>query len=294
MSNFALPTPPYFMVILSTSELYDDLMFKVMSEKVLELAEKMDGFLGHQWTCQEESVSITYWDSVLAARDWMQHPMHTKTINIGNQFWFSSYSLKLAEVKEESRVVGNSIEGNSSRFPHIETSRGILKVLSLENVHLLYDFVNREREHLARWEPTRNEEYYTLKTCELRIKEMRRDFLEDKGVVLCLLDKTESEMIAYTNFSAISRGVFQSCCLGYSLSKSYEGQGYMTEALRAGIEFMKSISIDRIQASHMPVNKRSAAVLNRLGFEKEGVAKNYLKINGEWEDHIVTALLMRD
>ncbi|WP_223295020.1 GNAT family N-acetyltransferase [Marinomonas mediterranea] len=269
-------------------------MFKIMTEKVLELAEGLDGFLGHEWTSQEESISITYWSSISAAREWMAHPMHAKTINIGNQFWFSSYSLKLAEVKEEKRVKDNLIEANTSRFPYIETPRGVLKVLSYDNIALLHRFVNKEREHLAKWEPLRNEEYYTLKTCELRVKEMRREFLEDKGVVLCLLNKDETEMIAYTNFSSISRGIFQSCCLGYSLSKAYEGQGYMTEALRAGIQYMKSISIDRIQASYMPANNRSAAVLKRLGFEKEGVSKDYLKINGSWEDHIVTALLMRD
>jgi ribosomal-protein-alanine N-acetyltransferase len=43
----------------------------------------------------------------------------------------------------------------------------------------------------------------------------------------------------------------------------------------------------------MPRNARSAAVLQKLGFDKEGVARDYLKINGRWEDHILTALVLR-
>ncbi len=46
----------------------------------------------------------------------------------------------------------------------------------------------------------------------------------------------------------------------------------------------------RIAASYMPHNKRSEAVLKHMGFEREGFAKDYLLINGKWEDHILTAL----
>jgi ribosomal-protein-alanine N-acetyltransferase len=43
-------------------------------------------------------------------------------------------------------------------------------------------------------------------------------------------------------------------------------------------------------ANYMPINTRSAKLLNRLGFKIEGYAEKYLLINGQWEDHILTAL----
>ena len=44
----------------------------------------------------------------------------------------------------------------------------------------------------------------------------------------------------------------------------------------------------------MPRNAKSAAVLNKCGFVIEGEAKDYLLINGKWEDHILTACINED
>jgi ribosomal-protein-alanine N-acetyltransferase len=41
----------------------------------------------------------------------------------------------------------------------------------------------------------------------------------------------------------------------------------------------------------MPANTRSARLLEKLGFEKEGFARRYLYINGRWEDHVLTSLI---
>lgn len=53
----------------------------------------------------------------------------------------------------------------------------------------------------------------------------------------------------------------------------------------------KELSLNRIMANYMPINHRSAMLLKSLGFSKEGEAKRYLKINGCWEDHVLTSLL---
>lgn len=183
---------------------------------------------------------------------------------------------------------------DNARFPLIKTPRGVLKMLDVSEAPLLKSYVNEQRTHLASWEPQREEDYYSDETCLLRIKEMRRDFIEDRGCVLCLLNPEQDRMLAYSNYSQFVRGISQSCFLGYSLAEDLQGQGYMNECLEAGIEYIsKELNIDRIQACYMPRNHKSAAVLDRLNFEKEGVARNYLKINGKWEDHILTALILR-
>jgi ribosomal-protein-alanine N-acetyltransferase len=48
--------------------------------------------------------------------------------------------------------------------------------------------------------------------------------------------------------------------------------------------------LHRIMANYMPSNKRSARLLQKLGFVIEGHAKKYLLINGQWEDHVLTSL----
>jgi ribosomal-protein-alanine N-acetyltransferase len=83
-----------------------------------------------------------------------------------------------------------------------------------------------------------------------------------------------------------------SCYLGYNLDGQEINQGYMTEALRKGIEIIfDEYKLHRIEASILPRNVRSAAVLEKLGFVNEGLSRDYLKINGKWEDHFHMVLL---
>jgi ribosomal-protein-alanine N-acetyltransferase len=66
----------------------------------------------------------------------------------------------------------------------------------------------------------------------------------------------------------------------------------MREALlKANAYVFDSLGLHRIMANYMPSNERSAHVLDRLGFTREGLAKDYLKIDGRWEDHILTSLI---
>ena len=79
--------------------------------------------------------------------------------------------------------------------------------------------------------------------------------------------------------------------LGYALDEAHVGQGLMSEAIEAGLEevFSPRVNLHRVQAAYRPENLRSAAVLERLAFRKEGIAPDYLFIDGAWRDHIVTA-----
>lgn len=93
------------------------------------------------------------------------------------------------------------------------------------------------------------------------------------------------------NLTQIFRGLFQACYLGYKIDHAYQGKGFMFEALQETIRFaFEDFKLHRIMANYIPSNIRSANLLNRLGFEIEGYAKNYLLINGSWKDHVLTAL----
>ncbi|MGL5727678.1 MAG: GNAT family N-acetyltransferase, partial [Plesiomonas sp.] len=82
--------------------------------------------------------------------------------------------------------------------------------------------------------------------------------------------------------------------LGYSLGKQFVGKGLMYEALKESNRYMlEKQHLHRIMANYMPHNQRSGNLLTRLGFEREGYAKEYLLINGMWQDHIMTALTNR-
>ena len=92
--------------------------------------------------------------------------------------------------------------------------------------------------------------------------------------------------------SNIVRGAFQSCHLGYRLDGTEQRKGYMTEAVKELTAYaFQNLNLHRIEANIMPHNMASLKVTEKLGFYHEGLAKQYLRINGRWEDHIHTVLL---
>jgi ribosomal-protein-alanine N-acetyltransferase len=64
--------------------------------------------------------------------------------------------------------------------------------------------------------------------------------------------------------------------IGYELARPYWRQGIMTEALAAIIGFgFRDIGLNRIQAVLMPGNVASERLLEKLGFQREGVLRQY-------------------
>jgi ribosomal-protein-alanine N-acetyltransferase len=102
----------------------------------------------------------------------------------------------------------------------------------------------------------------------------------------------EAEILGTCNYTNIVRGPFLACHLGYQIARSHEGKGLMAEALRASNAFVFSaFRLHRIMANYRPENARSGRLLQRLGFAREGLARDYLFIDGAWRDHVLTALM---
>ena len=178
----------------------------------------------------------------------------------------------------------------SNSIPELITKNLIVTILKPEDFHLLASYERNNQSHLARWEPIRDEVYFTDIEVEKRVKLNFKNFMSGSSVYLVGLDKSRSEIVCICNFSNIVHGVFQACNLGYSINAKDEGKGLMFEMLTASTEYMFSqIGLHRIMANYIPSNIRSKNLLTKLGFEKEGFAKSYLKISGSWQDHILTS-----
>ena len=164
------------------------------------------------------------------------------------------------------------------------------------------EFQRRNRQHFARWDPPTADSFYTPEAQSARVTLGVTAFQNDTAYRYWLIDATrcggarlpssDVEVIGSLHFSQVSRGAFQSAMLGYALDEAHVGQGLMTEAITAGLEEMFSprVNLHRVQAAYRPENLRSAAVLERLGFAFEGLAPDYLFIDGAWRDHRVMAL----
>lgn len=174
----------------------------------------------------------------------------------------------------------------------IKTGGLLLRMLEQDEAHLICAYVNENRDHLERLEPSRSEGYYKPEFWEAEIRRIHNDFFMGHAFRLCIFFKKapKGPIIGVCNFTNIFRGVFQACFLGYSVDHKYQGQGIMYESLKASTDFVfKHLKLHRIMANYMPRNERSGKLLKKLGFTIEGYAREYLKINGQWEDHILTA-----
>ncbi|MGK4007673.1 GNAT family N-acetyltransferase [Sorangium sp. So ce1036] len=154
-------------------------------------------------------------------------------------------------------------------------------------------YFERNREHLARWDPPRPEGFYTEAFWRERLLRDHDDFAADRALRLALQwrDDPEGDVIGVCNFNQFVRGAFQAATVGYSLDQRVVGSGVMFEALGAALAHMfDALGFHRIMANYMPHNERSGRLLRRLGFVVEGYARDYLFIDGAWRDHILTAL----
>ena len=173
--------------------------------------------------------------------------------------------------------------------PDFHTRHGHIRLTVADDAAELLDYYRRNRTHLAPWEPERAHDFYSQENMLHRILEAEGEFHAGKQVKLGAFDQ-HNKLIASIDFSQIVWGPMQACFVGYSIDAQQQGKGLMQEFLPPCMEFMfRELGLHRIQASYMVGNERSGKLLERLGFAKEGVAKDYLKINGQWQDHVLTA-----
>ncbi len=177
-------------------------------------------------------------------------------------------------------------------IPMIATKRTVMTILAPDQAGLLRDYVIRNQDHLEPWESERDDRYFTLEACRVRLEISRDGFEDGVSAHFSALDRNSGAMVGSCNFSNIVEGVFRACTLGYSIAEAYQGTGLMHEILEAGIDYMFRVrDLHRIMANHIPNNHRSEGLLRRLGFEREGYARAYLNINGRWQDHVLNSLI---
>ncbi len=61
----------------------------------------------------------------------------------------------------------------------------------------------------------------------------------------------------------------------FGISRNYQGKGYATQACKLGIEYLKSIGVEQIHAAPHFDHQASIRVLEKCGFKKQGVLKEY-------------------
>lgn len=155
------------------------------------------------------------------------------------------------------------------------------------------DYYRRNRDFLAPFEPVREPAFFTVEGQRALLETEAEQAAAGQVCRFYLSRKDESgAVIGMVALNGIVRGAFQSCFLGCKPDMEHLNRGYMTEAVKAVKQIAFTLlKLHRIEANIMPRNAPSLRVAEKCGFQFEGLARNYLKINGVWEDHIHMVLL---
>ena len=153
----------------------------------------------------------------------------------------------------------------------------------------------KSRDFLVPWEPTWPEDDLTRSAFRRRLRRYSEDMRGDLTYPFLLFRKSDNAMLGGLTLTNIRRGVAQAGSLGYWTGAPFAGQGYMSRGVAALIPFaFDALRLHRIEAACIPSNAPSIKLLERTGFKREGYAREYLCINGLWQDHLLYARLKGD
>jgi ribosomal-protein-alanine N-acetyltransferase len=153
----------------------------------------------------------------------------------------------------------------------------------------------RSRDFLTLWEPTWPADDLTRGAFRRRLRRYAEDQRTDQAYAFFVFRQDDEELVGGLTLANVRRGVAQAGSLGYWMGAPFARQGYMTAAVEALIPFgFNSLRLHRLEAACIPTNTPSIRLLERTGFYREGYAREYLCINGVWQDHLLYARLQND
>ena len=149
------------------------------------------------------------------------------------------------------------------------------------------------RDFLTPWEPTWPADDLTRGAFRRRIKRYAEDLRTDQGYAFLIVRSSDDALVGGLTLANIRRGVAQAGSLGYWMGEPYARHGYMTAAVRAVIPFaFGTLRLHRLEAACIPTNAGSIAAAGETPASvREGYAREYLCINGIWQDHLLYARL---
>ncbi|GGH35875.1 GNAT family N-acetyltransferase [Microbacterium album] len=155
----------------------------------------------------------------------------------------------------------------------------------------LADAYARNRDHLAAWEPARGDSFATAQVQEQLVTRLGAAEAAGRGLGLVL--EHDGAIVGRVTLSEVVRGEFCSARLSYWLDRAYTGRGHMTGAIAFALGLARDeLRLHRVEAATLTHNRASQGVLERTGFERIGIARRYLRIAGEWQDHVLFQRLL--
>ncbi|WP_432979587.1 GNAT family N-acetyltransferase [Dactylosporangium sp. CA-233914] len=169
----------------------------------------------------------------------------------------------------------------------------VLRPIAADDAPALLTASLRNRHRLRRSSPMQPEWYWTLPGQRERVaKAVERN---TAGEALTMVLTHADAIVGMITLSNIVHGPFCNASVGYWIDTDYEGRGLTSAALTAVCEIAEAeLGLHRIEASTLPDNEASQRVLRKNGFERIGQARDYLYLDGTWQESVLFQRILHD
>lgn len=153
----------------------------------------------------------------------------------------------------------------------------------------------QSRTHLTRWEPDWRDSDMSDEAMRLRLRFQARERAQGKALPLLIFRRGDQVLLGGINLISIRYHASRSASLGYWIGAPFVRRGYARAAVHlVCAHAFETLTLNRIEAATRPDNTPSRTLLEKSGFSYEGLARDFLHINGAWRDHCIYARLARD
>ncbi|QRM54579.1 GNAT family protein [Sinorhizobium sp. BG8] len=177
----------------------------------------------------------------------------------------------------------------------LASEQHLLRLPRFSDYRQWYALRSESRRFLEPWEPSWRSDELSEASFRARVVRNEQEYASGQAVPLLLFSRQEQVLYGGLTIGYLRRGAAQCCMIGYWMGERHAGQGHMYSALNLAIpHIFTALQLHRIEAACIPDNLRSIRLLEKAGFQREGYLREYLKINGEWRDHVMYSLLAED
>jgi ribosomal-protein-alanine N-acetyltransferase len=151
------------------------------------------------------------------------------------------------------------------------------------------------RAFLTPWEPTWADDELSRSSFRYKMRRYTEDARDGRAYAFFLFRARDNVMVGGATLSRVQRGVAMSCSLGYWIGVSHARRGHTSAGVRRLARFaFEDLGLHRVEAACQPDNEPSRTLLAKVGFTAEGLARAYLRIDGDWRDHLLFGLVAGD
>lgn len=176
-----------------------------------------------------------------------------------------------------------------------ETNRLRLCICTRLHAPLILDFYRRNFDDLKQYEPL-TDSAKTLHYHKSSLDYEYQLFQKKEFVRFYLFEKSNPlTVIGTVSYRSIQRNHYDCCLIGYKMDQNFRRMGYAHEAIARTDRIMfENYSLHRIEANVLPDNQASIALLLSLNYQKEGLLREKICLEGKWKDHYLFSHLSTD